>query len=184
MPLQQVRLFLPTPPPSPEQIRSFWRLISGSPDALESVNEAMYLHVLPFLNVGSFNSPGTPFRGYRRILSQPRVTSRSVRYSTRTADPLMDWLLASPGHPQPFSVAYAYWSRFPKAYIATFLFPVEATYTAKKVLIRHQEVKEWTAHARADLQDLANQALRILECPPKLAKLGAALAKTQVKEAA
>jgi len=96
----------------------------------------------------------------------------------------MDWLLASPGHPQLFSVAFAYWSRFPKAYIATFLFPDEATYTAQKVLTRHQEVMEWTASARADLQDLANQALRILECPPKLAKLGAALARTQVKEAA
>jgi hypothetical protein len=50
--------------------------------------------------------------------------------------------------------------------------------------MRHQEVKEWTVSARADLQDLADHALRILECPPKLAKIQAALAPILVKEAA
>jgi hypothetical protein len=96
----------------------------------------------------------------------------------------MDWLLAAPRHPHLFSVALTYWTRFPEAYIATFMYPEEAEYTAKKVLSRHQALKDWTDYARSDLQNLANQALGILECPPKLAQIRAALARVHEKEAA
>jgi hypothetical protein len=80
----------------------------------------------------------------------------------------MDWLLESPGRPHLFSTAYRYWARFPKAWISTYLYPVEATLIAEKVLMRHQASEEWTAGERTALQELAGEALGLLECPPKL----------------
>jgi hypothetical protein len=83
-----------------------------------------------------------------------------------------------------FAVAFTYWSQFPKAYISTFLYPEEAVYAAKKVLGRHQGLTDWNEQTRSEVQALAEEALGYLECPPKLGRMRAALARAQVKGAA
>lgn len=168
MPLQQVRLFLPSPRPSPDQLRSFWTLIKGDPDGLTDTNEIFYCLVQPFLIIGSFNSRSEEFIGYRCILAEKPPKLVSLRYSTRSKDELMDWLLESPVRPQLFSASYRYWYRFPDAWISTFLYPVEVTLIAEKVLTKHQAIVEWTAAKRRGLQELADEALGLLECPLKL----------------
>ena len=168
MSLQQVSLFLPTHSPSPDQLRSFWTLIKGDPDGLTDVNEIFYSSVQPFLAIGSFNSRSEAFMDYRHILAAKPPKLISIRYSTRAKDELMDWLQAFPVRPQIFSASYRYWARFPNAWISTYLYPVEVTLITEKLLSKHQAIVEWTAADRRGLQDLANEALALLECPPKL----------------
>ena len=168
MPLQQVRLYLPSPRPSPDQLRAFWTLIKGDPDGLMDSNKIFYSSVQPFLVIGSFNSRSESFTGYRRILAERSPKLMSLRYSTRLKDELMDWLLEWPVRLHLFSTAYRYWARFPKAWVSTFLYPVEVTLITEKVLTRHQAIVEWTSNERRGLQELADEALGLLECPPKL----------------
>src|ERR1035438_92782 len=131
--LQQIRLYLPTPSPSPDQLRSFWTLIKGDPDGLTDANEIFYSLVRPFLAIGSFNSRSEAFMGYRRILAAKPPKLISIRYSTRSKDELMDWLLEFPMRPQLFSDSYRYWTRFPNVWICTYLYPVEVTLITEKV---------------------------------------------------
>jgi hypothetical protein len=180
MDLRQARLLLPKPFPPPNDLRCFWRLISGDPTALKEVNHTFYWWVQPFLTVGAYNARSAAFRGYRRKLGKRRVDLGSLRYNTRSADPLMDWLQSHPGNPRLFSEAYIYWSKFPKAYIATYLYPAEVTIVCDKVLSWHQATPEWTDANRRKLQELADQALGYLEHPVKLAEYR----QVRLKEAA
>jgi hypothetical protein len=168
MALQQARLILPAPCPSGAELRAFWVLIRGDPEGLTDANDVFCRWVQPFLIIGAYNARSEAFRGYRSKLSKKGPELVSYRYSTRSKDELMDWLQASPDRPRLFSASYRYWSRFPEAWIATYLHPVEVTLIAEKVLTRHQAIEESTAADRRALQELADEAVGLLERPPKL----------------